>query len=147
MTQKICHDCDCKEGELHEHECDMERCPFCGRQLITCLCKERHFYPGASRDKDMCGLPEHVYKNGFSEEQNSEWYGILEKKGRIPYIYYPSVCVRCGSIKPIMFSTSDEEWERYVEPLMRSRVLCLPCYTEIKRLIDEGTKLVDEETK
>jgi len=33
---KLCHDCGCKEGELHSPGCDMERCPLCGGQLITC---------------------------------------------------------------------------------------------------------------
>lgn len=31
-----CHDCDCYEGEFHEEGCDMERCPECGGQLISC---------------------------------------------------------------------------------------------------------------
>jgi len=31
-----CHDCDVKVGELHVLGCDMERCPICGNQLITC---------------------------------------------------------------------------------------------------------------
>lgn len=32
----MCHDCGTKAGKLHELGCDMERCPVCGRQLITC---------------------------------------------------------------------------------------------------------------
>ena len=34
-----CHDCGAKEGEIHELGCDMERCPMCGGQLISCLCE------------------------------------------------------------------------------------------------------------
>lgn len=33
----ICHDCGAKAGELHQLGCDMERCPICGKQLITCF--------------------------------------------------------------------------------------------------------------
>lgn len=33
-----CHDCAANEGELHERGCDMERCPSCGGQLISCDC-------------------------------------------------------------------------------------------------------------
>ena len=40
-----CGDCAVKEGQIHELGCDMERCPFCGRQLISCGCDLKHFYP------------------------------------------------------------------------------------------------------
>jgi Zn finger protein HypA/HybF involved in hydrogenase expression len=31
-----CHDCGAEPGELHMDGCDVEQCPECGRQLITC---------------------------------------------------------------------------------------------------------------
>ena len=33
-----CHDCGAVKGEYHQRECDVERCPRCGRQWITCGC-------------------------------------------------------------------------------------------------------------
>ena len=33
-----CHDCGVKEGEIHQLGCDMEICPECHKQLITCGC-------------------------------------------------------------------------------------------------------------
>ena len=33
-----CHDCNAKAGEYHHWGCDMERCPRCGGQLISCDC-------------------------------------------------------------------------------------------------------------
>ena len=33
-----CHDCNCKQGEFHHPGCDMEECPRCNGQLISCGC-------------------------------------------------------------------------------------------------------------
>ena len=34
-----CHDCNVLKGQSHHVGCDMERCPNCGEQLISCDCK------------------------------------------------------------------------------------------------------------
>ena len=34
-----CHDCAVVPGELHVPGCDMERCPVCRGQVITCGCE------------------------------------------------------------------------------------------------------------
>lgn len=31
-----CHDCQAERGEYHEPGCDVEQCPECERQLISC---------------------------------------------------------------------------------------------------------------
>lgn len=35
---EVCHDCKATLGECHHPGCDMERCPRCGGQLISCGC-------------------------------------------------------------------------------------------------------------
>lgn len=36
MTKLDCPDCGVPPGELHNENCDVDRCPFCGRQLLMC---------------------------------------------------------------------------------------------------------------
>ena len=33
-----CHDCRALPGGIHHHGCDMEECPACGGQSISCGC-------------------------------------------------------------------------------------------------------------
>jgi hypothetical protein len=38
VKRERCGDCHALEGQYHELGCDLERCPFCGGQLISCDC-------------------------------------------------------------------------------------------------------------
>ena len=66
--KNICHDCLAEPGQLHELGCDMERCPFCGKQLISCGCYDTIMDIGP----DM-------------EINDQKWLEILNERGRIPY--------------------------------------------------------------
>jgi len=46
MTTKTetCHDCGAVPGELHQSGCDVERCPNCGRQAISCGCSDELYF-------------------------------------------------------------------------------------------------------
>ena len=36
--ERPCHDCRVVKGQLHVPSCDVEQCPACGEQAITCDC-------------------------------------------------------------------------------------------------------------
>lgn len=147
MIKVTCHDCGCKEGEIHGKDCDMERCPFCYCQLLSCDCRYNRLGYIIDHSKQYCGLPKDIFEHGLSNEQYKKWVYILEKKGRIPFILYPLICARCGELWPEFFKVSDKEWEKYIQRDKRDSILCIDCYHEIKQLIDSNTKGGEYENK
>ena len=131
LKRERCGDCQALEGEYHELGCDLERCPFCGGQLISCDC--------CYEILNIDGSPgTRVYEFGITPEQRKQWERALNDKGRVPFIMYPNMCAKCGKLWPEMFSVPDKEWERYVEKGERDKMLCKPCYDQIKIWIDES---------
>lgn len=113
-----CHDCGIGEGQIHKFGCDVERCPFCGDQLI------------------ICGCIDEIY--GSKIPQDEEWLTKLEEKGRVPYIVYPQICARCGELWPDFYRTTDKEWRTYIPIAERKLIICKDCFDRIKKLIDTG---------
>ena len=112
LKEGICHDCNAKEGQLHVLGCDMEICPACGGQLISCGCYQ------------------------------SEGDVVKIAAYRIPYVVIPTQCRRCGVLCPDFFNVPDEEWQKYVIPPLQRKVLCRVCYDYFKRLFPNGWKAV-----
>ena len=92
---KKCHDCGCVHGELHMPGCDVERCPFCEGQLISCDCAVELL--GLEGDED-------VYENGLNDEQSERWEAMLKEKGLVPYQ------------SPHQPGVADNVWIEFVHP-------------------------------
>ena len=131
MERVRCHDCCCLEGELHDYGCDMERCPFCEGQLISCGC----CYEKLHID---CREGTYTYLHGLTDKQQEKWIEILDRKGRIPYVEMPVVCKLCGKLYPTFFRVGDNVWKKYVIPLLQDTVLCEECYNRMKGLFPNG---------
>jgi len=128
---KKCHDCGCMEGERHVPGCDMERCPFCGGQLISCdCCYDKLDLIDGGKYPDTGGLPPEIYNDGLSNTQQIEWEKILNERGVIPYIIIPNACARCGEQWPVFFNADD--WKEVIPKNIQNEILCYKCYKKIK---------------
>jgi hypothetical protein len=137
MKQELhrCHDCDAEEGELHSIGCDMERCPFCGGQLISCECAYKLLKVDASPGT-------WAYKHGLTEDQERAWLALLFEKGRIPYLSIPNICAMCGALWPEMFMVSDEDWKKYIPRKLQGAMLCYVCYHRLAQKYEEKGRKV-----
>jgi hypothetical protein len=137
VTTQEC-ECDAMEGQLHKFGCRWEYCPFCNLQFIEdCECRyellemnRRLHSPAVSH------LPQDIYEKEFSPDQEEQWLKMCEAKGRIPYIYSPQLCSRCGIQWPNFFMVQDSVWNYYSGPGLRDKLLCEECFGEIRSAID-----------
>jgi hypothetical protein len=80
---RLCDDCRCEEGHLHDRFCTRERCPFCGNQLLSrgCITLVLHLTPEEQQALD-------AYEDDSVEPLRSireRWNRALERKGRVPF--------------------------------------------------------------
>jgi hypothetical protein len=71
---------------------------------------------------------------------HARWRRRLAATGRVPFIFYPWVCARCGTLDPAMFMVPHAEWRWYIELDRRAAILCRSCYDQIIQLIDAGPR-------
>lgn len=139
-----CHDCDTEEGNLHIPGCDMERCPFCLGQLISCNCRYKILTNIKFNDKfPFLKEKDSLLIKNF-DTINILWELMLEFKGRIPYIDFPNLCIKCGKRNPEFFKVSNEEWEKFIPMKQRNEILCIECYEKIKELRLKGDLKLDQ---
>ncbi len=70
-----CPDCGVEPGELHDPGCDVERCPGCGHQALSC------------DDDHWEGLPRIPWTGiwpGVEECQEFGWYAKMTGRGWMP---------------------------------------------------------------
>ncbi len=118
LSREHCHDCYAVEGEIHEWGCDMEWCPFCGGQILSCSCNPI-----------------------LDPDQIHVWTG--EKiAARVPRIVFPLFCARCGEQWPEFFSVPTDEWRRNVPRDHWGDILCRKCYDEVAQMMQQPNKKV-----
>jgi hypothetical protein len=131
-------ECGAEEGAFHEVGCRWELCPFCGETNAGgCECIYDHLGFRRRENPPECEyLPQSIYENGVDEAGWAEWHKRCAARGRLPYVYAPQTCARCGYLWPNMFIVQDAAWEYYAGPLLRGGMLCESCFTRLRANID-----------
>src|SRR5262249_14345157 len=61
----------------------------------------------------------------------------LPRKRRAPFILWPNVCARCGTVMQSDYGFTDEDWDFYIEPAQRANVVCPDCFELIRAWTNE----------
>jgi hypothetical protein len=97
LTKRNCHDCKAKPGEMHKGNCDVERCPLCGHQAMSCGCV--YEVNEMSRERLKQEHPD-IYKGGPTEAMYKKLEeAFAEVGGPLPWTgIWPGVaeCVEFG---------------------------------------------------
>src|SRR5690348_12480997 len=75
---ETCPDCKAKPGELHRLGCDVERCPRCGLQLLSC---PHHLFGSVQAPPDEERMPWTGEWPGASECREFGWYAKRNPAG------------------------------------------------------------------
>lgn len=78
LTKRPCGDCKVKPGKMHRKGCDVERCPLCGHQFISCGCV--YELSGMPRERLKLDHPE-ISKGGPTAEMYVKLDAEIERVG------------------------------------------------------------------
>jgi hypothetical protein len=103
-------DCGARPGEFHRPDCDVEQCPYCGGQLISCDCGRRRHLEGC--------LPWQGAWPGVAEPRELGWFArVAPGRGWVP----------CGPEEPraaegLNRLRAEVVWERDRKPFVLPRI-------------------------
>ncbi len=73
-----CGDCAVKPGEYHQPGCDVERCPLCGRQMLSDRCVYR---VNGLNVETMSETHPELYNEGPTEEMWEKYDAVVDTMG------------------------------------------------------------------
>jgi hypothetical protein len=113
-----CGDCGTIRGGWHHPGCDLQRCPVCGRQLISCGCR---FDEDETDASELRGEPLGVDGNGLLTER--AWVGgqeVIIHRGDYPETDITTVKgIRCTTALRTVIDVAPEITASHLEEIVR----------------------------
>jgi hypothetical protein len=116
---RVCHDCGAMPGEYHQRGCDVERCPRCGGQMLTCLacgCAESEKgepWPPPLDDRM-------AWTGKWPGETQCEEFGWYVKQNPAGGGSIPCKPHEAGALPDINRLYTDAEWDRREKTFVRT---------------------------